>query len=55
MTVYLPIRHVHCTRTGSLFWYHAVMSLHLTTSASLSAEGGCESWERVVLKLTFIA
>ena len=30
MTVYLPVRHSHCTRASSRFWCHAVVSLQFT-------------------------
>jgi len=34
--------------SGSLFWYHAVMSFQFTESAPLPAKAGCETCERIV-------
>jgi len=42
---------------GSLFWYHAyaVVSLQFTKSTPAPAEADCETCERIVLLLIFIA
>jgi len=40
--------------SGSLFWYHAVMSLQFTQCAPLPAKADCETCERLVLLFAFI-
>jgi len=35
MTVYLPVRHSHCTRAGSRSWCHAVCSIELAVHLCL--------------------
>jgi len=55
MTVFFFRYDTHTAQeSGSLFWYHTVMSLPFT-KFSLPAEAGCETRERIVLLLAFVA